>query len=238
MVWLMTFSWVVFIGVGLLIVFIMGSRGTFASLETLDPPAFTAFTQAAHTEPLPIPANRLTLRFSDHPNVAKQRAVSIWPRTIWCPAVLSITTTAIDTHNLVIHECGHLREWHDVFKGLFLAGGSIIIGWLGFPVISMLIDYLWPTFHSFVLPIGYTIGLILVSIVLLPRFSQWLELRADRYIARYGDVSAQLDDWFLRRNTYQPGFFRSHPSFAVRARALAHVAGMSVPAWARADSKS
>ena len=229
MVWLMTFSWVVFIGVGLLIVFIMGSRGTFASLETLDPPAFTAFTQAAHTEPLPIPANRLTLRFSDHPNVAKQRAVSIWPRTIWCPAVLSITTTAIDTHNLVIHECGHLREWHDVFKGLFLAGGSAIIG--------LVLSYGF--FQHRVLPllIGDGFGIAIAGIFLF-RFSQCLELRTDRDIARYGDVSAQLDDWFLRRNTYQPGFFRSHPSFAVRARALAHAAGVSVPAWVHADSKS
>ena len=171
----------------------------------------------------------IILRFSDHPNVAKQRAVSIWPRTIWCPAVLSITTTAIDTHNLVIHERGHLREQHDVLKSLFVAGGSAIIG--------LVLSYGFPQHRVLPLFIGDGFGIAIAGIF-LSRFSRCLELRADRYIARYGDVSAQLDDWFSRRNTYQPGFSNTHPFFEARARALAHAAGVPVPAWAQADSKS
>jgi hypothetical protein len=77
MVWLISLSWTVLFAIGSLVLPIVGPRWKFAHLETLDPPAFTAFTQAAHTDPLPISANRLTLQFSDHPQAAKPKAVSI-----------------------------------------------------------------------------------------------------------------------------------------------------------------
>jgi Zn-dependent protease with chaperone function len=142
--------------------------------------------------------------------------------------MLPITITATDIHNLVIHECGHLRKQHAVLKSFFSRGSAII---------SLVLSYGF--FQHCVLPLLIGDGFrIAIAGIFLSRFSRCPELRADRYIARYGDVSAQLDDWFSRRNTYQPEFSNTHPSFEGRARALAHATGVTVPAWAHADSKS
>lgn len=163
-------------------------------------------------------------------SVTDANAVSVGFHTVWLRAAGAAFTPTVAS-NYLVHECGHLREKHPLIEAAFLTMVMVcgeLLFWLVW-IKPIVISPMPISFLKFLIIAGLMFWLS-VS-VWIPRFHRLLEYRADRWIARYGDVPAQLTYWYTIRFTYQASWTHNHPSYERRARALARYANVPVPSW-------
>jgi hypothetical protein len=132
-----------------------------------------------------------------------------------CLASKSLTPTI--ARNYLVHECGHLTEKHSIWKTLLTIMMSLAIS-----------ESIFFFYHYWViLSISGTMAFLIPLCFFVPRLNQFFEYRADRYIAGYGDPTAQIAYWWQRNETYS--VWATYPADRQRALALAHITGLALP---------